>query len=1191
METNSTLNQVEPRKQPKLPFTHLHLHTSYSLLDGAIRIPSLMKHVKNQGMDAVAMTDHGNMFGAVKFYKEAIKQGVKPIIGCEFYVSPGKMTEKRNMEGKIQDGGNYHLVILAQNATGYQNLIKLASRSWTEGFYRKPRIDYELLANHNEGLVCLSACLGGEIQQKTLMGTQNKAAQLAGHLREVFGKDRFYLEIQKHGLKEEMEVARANLEIARQHDIRLVLTNDSHFLTRDDQKAQDILLRINQKKKLSDDLYFSFNSEFYVKNPHEMSMLFPEIPEAMHNTQLINEMCNLDFSFGNPLLPRFDVPEGYTLDSWMRKLSEEGLKKRYNSITPEIQKRFEFEFGVITSMDFSGYFLIVQDFINWAKNNDVPVGPGRGSAAGSIIAYALGITDIDPIRYGLLFERFLNPDRNEMPDIDVDFCAQKRESVINYVREKYGSDKVGQIITYGTMAAKACLKDVARVLEIDYTEANSISKMFPEVLGIKIDDALKASTDLRNYSQSGDLQKQLFSVAKTLEGGTRHTGIHPAGIVIAPEPLEQLVPLATVNNKSAGKGASRVAVVQYDMDSLPEIGLVKMDFLGLRNLTVIDNCLKGIQARTGKKIKINDLPLDDSKTYRLLQKGETSGVFQLESSGGMREFVIKIKPDKFEEIIALIALFRPGPLQSGMADSFINRKKGIEKVVYAHPSLEEVLKDTFGVIVYQEQVMQISRVVGGFTPGQADALRKAMGKKIVDKMEDMKIKFLEGAKFKNHDLKFANEIYDQMAKFAEYGFNKSHSAAYALIVYQTAYLKANYPTDYMRAVLDSELEKMDRLVPYINSCKKMGIKILGPDINQSGFNFTYIDEGVIRFGLGAVKNVGSNAVLSILSQRETQTDQKFTTFFSFMEKISLKDCNKKTIESLIHAGAFSSLGYTRKALANSLDIAFSHAAKTQKDKLAGQDSLFSALVDSSFEDEPIPKGDGALEFPEQQLLQQEKDVLGIYFSGHPLEKYKRTLQKIRVLPLISLERCENRQRVEVAGVITESKIRLTRNGKEMCQLKLEDMSGSIEATIFNKKFEEFKSFIIKDQPLIVQANIERKEDTGTISLIVQSLQLLNQELIDEKQEKSLHLKISQNSLNKMTLARLRDIIANFKGDLQIYFHLIRSDQNDEKLVIRAHESFKVNYSEELTRSLGAMNQIQAVYLSIGDRINQLYPKN
>ncbi|MBX7057230.1 MAG: DNA polymerase III subunit alpha [Leptospirales bacterium] len=1171
-----------------LKFAHLHLHTSYSLLDGAIRIDSLMRHVRELGMNSVAMTDHGNMFGAVEFYRAAVKHGVKPIIGCEFYVAPGSRKEKKHVE-RLADGNNYHLILLAANREGYANLIRLASRSYTEGFYRKPRIDYALLSEHSQGLICLTACLGGEVQSKLLHGQQDQAQSVAGKLLDIFGRDRFFLEIQKHGLPEEELVFKGNLELARRNGMKLALTNDAHFLRRQDQAAQDILLRINQKKTIEDPLQFGFNSEFYVKSPAEMALLYPGAMEAFHNTALIAEMCDLQFDFGNPLLPRFETPPGHSLDSYMRELAWQGLEKRYNGqISPAVRERFEFEYGVISSMDFAGYFLIVQDFINWAKRNGIPVGPGRGSAAGSLVAFALGITDIDPLRYGLLFERFLNPDRKEMPDIDVDFCADRREEVINYVREKYGADRVGQIITYGTMAAKACLKDVARVLNIPFDEANNLSKMFPDVLNISLQEALDSSSELKAYSERGETQRRLFEVALTLEGNVRQTGVHAAGVVIAPQPLEDLVPLATVAARAGEKGAERVQVTQYDMSALTDVGLVKMDFLGLRNLTILDHALRGIRQRLGEEIDLQTIALDNAKAYELLGRGETTGVFQLESSGGMREFVMRIKPSRFEDLVALIALFRPGPLKAGMAESFINRKKGREKVDYPHADLRECLEDTYGVIVYQEQVMQISRIIGGFTAGQADALRKAMGKKIAEKMAEMRLKFVEGARQRGYAEKFASDLYDQMAKFAEYGFNKSHSAAYAMVVYQTAYFKANYPTDYMCAALNSAIGKAEDVIPYVLACKAMGIELLAPDVNASEVSFSVVRDGAIRYGLGAIKNAGIPAMETLVEARKTAPAGAFESFFQFAELADLRLCNRRAIESLVQAGAFQSLGYTRKALLASVELAMTHGHRIQQDRLAGQDSLFGALPGANQEvHEPVPRGKDALELEQNELLRLEKDVLGFYFSGHPLKRFEQTLKRIKAAPIERLGELASGARAEIAGVINDIQLRLTQKGKEMARLKIEDLTGTIEAVVFPQALERVRKDLQKDHPLFFSAIVEKREETGTPSVIVEGVRALDQELLQERQEKALHLKLSSAALDAACLGQLQAILRNHRGAIGVYFHLMdRGEENPT--VIRAHDSFRVRYSQELRDSLAAMEQIRAIYFSTGGQITELY---
>lgn len=1177
-----TSESAPPSEQAKgLDFAHLHLHTTYSLLDGAIRIPDLMKHCKENGMSSVAMTDHGNMFGAIEFYKEATKQGIKPIIGNEVYVAPGSRMEKRQIE-KLADGNNYHLILLAQNAVGYQNLIRLTSRSYTEGFYKKPRIDYDLLEQHSDGLICLTACLGGEVQNKILNGKEVEARNLAGRLKEIFGPDRFYLELQNHGMPEERTAALGNIEIARKNGIKMALTNDSHFLKRDDHAAQDILLRINQKKTIEDPTFFSFTPDFHVKTPQEMWGLFPEIPEAFNNTLRIAEMVDLNFKFGNPLLPRFDVPEGFTLDSYLHHLALEGLKKRYGTITPPVQERFDFEFNVIQKMDFAGYFLIVQDFINYAKRSDIPVGPGRGSAAGSIISYALGITDLDPIRFGLLFERFLNPDRKEMPDIDVDFCVERREEVIAYVRQKYGQDRVGQIITYGTMSARACLKDVARVLNIPFAESNEMSKMFPEALGITIEEALKQSKELRAYSEKGEIQKRLFTAALRLEDNVRHTGVHAAGVVIAPAPLEEIVPLATVASKDENSDGGRVLVTQYDMSALADVGLVKMDFLGLRNLTVLHRTVQEVERRTGKKIDLLNLPMDDAATFKLLQKADLKGVFQLETSPGMRDFCIRIKPNRFEDLIDLIALYRPGPLQSGMAESYIKRRRGQEKVTFPHSDLREVLGDTFGVMIYQEQVMLISRKIGGFTPGESDALRKAMGKKIHEKMQEMKAKFVQGSVKAGHKEKFAVDLFDQMAEFASYGFNKSHSAAYALIVYQTAYMKANYPTDTMRSLLESKVGKTEELVPYLNSCHESGIVIQGPDVNASELSFSYVEEGKIRFGLGAIKNVGELAAKSVMEERKSGP---YKGLLDFLERVDLRLCNRRTVEALILSGAFDSFGYKRKALMGSLDLAYQQAQKSQEDRFSGQVSLFG---ESSSQEDVIPKGDHVTEFDEMTLLRNEREMLGCYLTSHPLARFDRVLTKMGVRTIEMLQRMNANDRVELAGVVGDISKRITKTGKEMWNVRIEDRTGSIDSVIFSTIIDQSRHILQKDTPLLFKGRIEKDDEKPMPRLRIETIREITAESIEEKLEKSLHVKMDSlpPSEAELMLRQIHTILKCNRGNLSVYFHIASSQNPDSRKVIKAHDSFSVEMNKGMLEQLKKINCVEAVFLSVG---NQLRP--
>ena len=770
-------------------FTHLHLHSVYSLLDGAIRIPDLMKYVKQQGMDSVAITDHGNMFGAVDFYESAKKEGIKPIIGCEVYVAAGSRKEKRQVN-KIADGGNYHLVLLAKNKKGYKNLIKLSSIAYKEGFYKKPRIDYEILSEYSEGLVGLTACLGGEVNRKLVEGENQKAENLAGKLNEILGKNNFFLEIQDHGIPEQKIVSKGAVEISKKLGIPLVLTNDSHFLRKEDQKAQDIMLRIQMNKKIDEEMAFSFNSNFYVKSPKEMQAIYPELPEAFHNASVISDMVNLDMEFGHPLLPDFQTPDNMTLSDYLYKLSQEGLQKKFNgnSIPKHYIDRLNSELKTINAMGFAGYFLIVADFIRFAKEQSIPVGPGRGSAAGSLVAMSLGITDIDPIQYNLLFERFLNPSRKEMPDIDIDFCRDKREVVYDYVIKKYGEDHVSQIITFGTLSAKAVVKDVARVLGFSFSDINMITKNFPDTLGSSLEDVLSESELVRSFFQKGEKEKLLIDVAKVLEGIPRNAGKHAAGVVIGPQALDEIIPLAFDTK-------SRSIITQFEKEALEKSGLVKIDFLGLKNLTVIQKCLEEIKKRHSINVDIHSIPIDDAKTYKMLQEGKTKGVFQLENAG-ITKMLKRAKPTSFDDIVACIALYRPGPLQSGMTEEYIQCKIGNKSIDVIHEDITPILKETLGTIVYQEQVMIISQIISDFSMSKADDLRKAMGKKKYDIVAKLKKDFIEGGLKNGHKREFLENLYDKLSDFVSYCFNKSHSVSYGMITYQTAYLKANYPVEF-----------------------------------------------------------------------------------------------------------------------------------------------------------------------------------------------------------------------------------------------------------------------------------------------------------------------------------------------------------------------------------------------------------
>jgi DNA polymerase-3 subunit alpha len=1123
------------------------------MLDGAIRIKDLMKKVKAAGMTSVAMTDHGNMYGAIEFYNQAKKEGIKPILGCEFYVTPSRNKEEELHQ--IADGGAYHLILLVKNKIGYQNIIKLASRSFTEGFYRKARIDYDLLAQHSEGLVCLTACLAGEVNKKILEGKDDQSFQLAGKLNEIFNKEDFYLEVQDHGLPEQAIVAKKIFEFSKRLNIKTILTNDSHFLNKDDQEAQDILLRIGMQRKIDDEMRFSFNSEFYVKSPEEMLRIFPDNMDAFYNTLEVRDKINLDFEFGIPLLPEFPVPPGFNAQTYLEKLVDEGLKKRY------------------------GYFLIVQDYINYAKNAGIPVGPGRGSAAGSIIAYAVGITDVEPLRYNLLFERFLNPDRKEMPDIDTDFCMDRREEVISYIRQKYGEDKVGQIITFGSLAAKAALKDVARVFNVSYQESNEMTKAFPKALNISLDEAISKSEDLKNIIERNDLNKKVFSIAHKLEGNFRQPGRHAAGVVISPFPLEEVVPLATVAEKEK---SSRSIVTQYDKNMLELVGLIKMDILGLKNLTTINYCLGLIREQRSIVIDIDHLSLDDPETYSLLRRADTKGIFQLEGSG-ITDLVAKAQVGTFEEIVALIALYRPGPMGAGLLDEYLNRKSGKAKISYAHPDLEPALKDTFGIIVYQEQVMSISRIIGGFTAGESDGLRKVMAKKKVQDIPFYKEKFISGAMARNIPAKLAQDLFEQMEKFAEYGFNKSHSVAYALITYQTAYLKANFPTEYMASLLATSNGKTSDLVKYINNAKDMGISILSPDVNESDVNFSISGDKKIRFGISSVKGVGDLAGNDIINKRKKHG--KFKTIEDLIKNLDTRLCNKRVLESLISSGALDSFQYTRKCLVESVESILNFASKEQEMRNEGQVSLFGNLSPESFSLN-LPKETEEWDF--ELILKQEKEMTGLYFSGHPLDKYKDQLKQLKFIKIANLEGLKSKAKVDVVGIITKKESKFTKKGEEFANLHIEDDTGEIECVIFPKSYQAVKPILIEGRALFIKGFLEKievgeSENRGQI--IVNHIEELTDASLEEKMEKSIHIKIDLSKHPQMDMIKkLNDILGSNRGKASVYFHL--TGDGEPKRVIKAHDHYSVNPTPELLTTILQILGTKSVFYSVGQEIRE-----
>jgi DNA polymerase-3 subunit alpha len=1067
-----------------MSFVHLHLHTEYSLLDGASRPEALAERVAKQGMPACAITDHGNMFGAVEFYNAMKKEGVKPIIGCEMYVAYGSRFDKTSVEDQQADAGsNNHLIVLAQNDVGYKNLVKLVSAGYTEGFYYKPRIDKELLREHREGLIVLSSCLKGEVSQSLAGGNWQKAKDAALTYRDILGPENFFLEIQDHGIPDQQKIIPMMARLGEEVGLQLVGTNDSHYLDQSDAFAHEVLLCIGTGKTLSDEKRMKFYSDdFYVKGPDEMRRVFADYPEAANNTLRIAERINLSLDVKGHHLPNFPVPEGSTLADHFAKVARAGLDRRLASMAhlfaakrkkhepQEYYERLEREIEIIENMDFPGYFLVVWDFIKFAKDHGIPVGPGRGSAAGSVVAWALDITNVDPLDYDLLFERFLNPERISMPDIDLDFCMNRRGEVIEYVRKKYGEENVAQIITFGTMAAKSVVRDVGRVLGHQYAFVDKISKMIPGGPGVTLTDAKKDSPQLAEAIKNDEEVRKIVEIGEKLEGLSRHAGMHAAGVVITPEPVTSYVPLYRTNRDEI--------VTQFDMRVVEKMGLVKMDFLGLRTLTVIDDAIKSAKAVDGVDIDIENIPLDDAEVFRLFQEGRTKGVFQFES-GGMVDLLRKARPTQFEDLAALNALYRPGALDAGMVDEYVKRKNG-KAVKYLVPAMKDVLEETYGVIVYQEQVMQIAQKVAAYSLGQADLLRKAMGKKDAVVMAAERGKFVDGALANGYDKKKANEIFDYIEPFARYGFNKSHSVAYALVAYQTAWLKMHYPRHFMAALMSSEMDRTEAVVKFIGEAKSMGIEVLPPDVNESNMYFTVVNSGIgpnIRFGLGAVKGVGQGAVESILDARRRVG--RSTSLLGFCEEVDLRACNKKVLEALIKSGSFDFIGISRKALFEQLDATADSAQRTKDEKERGQNSLFSMFAAST----PPASKAAALpqhskEWPEDERLRYEKETLGFYITGHPLNKFNDELKLFANATTDTLYQHID-ETVNIGGIVSQmkkSKIKKGPNeGKLMAKFILDDQAGSVEVVVFSDLYAKYMKWLDNGVAVLVTATVK---DTG-----------------------------------------------------------------------------------------------------------------
>jgi DNA polymerase-3 subunit alpha len=1155
-------------------FTHLHLHTEYSLLDGACDVKKLVDRVAALGQKSVAMTDHGNIYGAVHFFDAAKAKGVKPILGCELYVC-----KNEDHRAPAQGDDYNHLLVLAENEEGYRNLIRITSEASLHGFYRKPRVSKRYLAEHSKGLIGFSGCLSGELCEELMAGHYEKAKGVAQQYQDIFGRGNFYLEIQDQGLEDERRIQNDLFRLERELEIPLVATNDSHYLCGEDSHAHDVMLCVQTGSKVHDKERFRFDSnQFFVKSADEMGRIFPDHPSVLQRTVEIAERCNLKLAKVDNPFPEFAVPAGHTIDSYFEEVCREGLKKRAETAIRALEirgvlrtqihdyeARLNYEIGIITQMKYSGYFLIVWDFIKYARDHGIPVGPGRGSATGSLVAYAMEITNIDPMQNALLFERFLNPERVTMPDIDVDFCQNRRGEVIEYVTRKYGREQVAQIITFNTMAAKASIKDCGRALDMPYGDVDRIAKLVPATVGMTIDQALKDVPDLQKAYENDAQIRVLIDTAKKLEGLVRGSGVHASAVVIAPRPLTELVPLNKTKNDEI--------VTAYDMKAVEKMGLLKMDFLGLATLTVIDDCLKLIEQTRGEKIDIEMVPLDDPETLKkVFHTALTSGIFQFESSG-MRDILRRYKPDTVEELTALNALYRPGPMD--MIDDFVERKWGRRKVEFLLPELEPILKDSLGVIVYQEQVMRIANVLASYSLGEADLLRRAMGKKDPEAMAKQRDRFMSGAAALGHNKNATGEIFEQMAKFSGYGFNKSHSAAYALVAYQTAYLKTHYPVEFMAALLTSETSKPENVVKYIGECREMGIRVEPPDVQVSGAQFTPHGEA-IRFGLAAVKNVGGNAIESIINAR-AESGGHFKTFWEFCEKVDLRVMNKRVIESLIKAGALDSLG-KRGQLYNAVDKAMERAQKAQKDAAQGQSGLFGL-----FNEAPAP-GRNADDLPpgadweEHERLANEKEVLGFFVSGHPLDKYA---EKLRNLPGVittaeALERKPPEKRwgsqadpadeIQVAGMILGLKVQKTkREGKLYAQGALEDATGKIELVCFPRDYEKLATQLKIEAPVLVRGTLTGDEDAAP-KISVSSITALEE--VKVKLPAMLRIRINLDLATEEIFSGLKSAADAAPGPGKVMIHLKKSGEYEvilepEQMSVAADRGW-VERVEELT---------------------------
>ncbi len=1127
-------------------FVHLHVHTQYSLLDGACRIKELVQKAAEYKMPALAMTDHGNVFGAIDFYQAAVKAGVKPIIGCEAYLAPGSRLDKTPSQGK---GGTSHLVLFAKDEVGYRNLLKLISIGYLEGFYYRPRIDKDILAKHSQGLLASSACLRGEVAWYLRQNDYNNALKAADSFQQIFGKGNFYLELMENHIPDQKPVNEGILKLAKDLNLPLLATNDVHYLEQSQSKAHEALLCIQTQTTLDDQNRMRLKTdEFYFKDPAAMKQAFSYAPEAIRNTLEVAEKCNLELDFTKVHLPNYTPPVGKSKEEYLRELCLDGIKDRYGTATKEVVERLEFELATIKKMGFVSYFLIVWDFIHYAKQNGIPVGPGRGSAAGSVVSFLLGITDLDPLKYGLLFERFLNLERIGMPDIDIDFCYERRSEVIQYVTNKYGKDNVAQIITFGTMQARAAIRDVGRVMGVAYSDVDKIAKLIPGDPNIDLAQALKIEPQLAQLCKQDEKAAQIIETAMVLEGLNRHASIHAAGVVISDKPLTEYVPLFKTSDDQITTG--------YSMDGIAKIGLLKMDFLGLRTLTVISEAVKIVHRTRGVDIVIEKIPFDDKKTFELLSHANSFGIFQLESAG-MRELLKKIKPTQFEDLISILALYRPGPIGSGMLDDFIRRKKGEAQFRYDHPKLEPILKETYGIIVYQEQVMQIASALAGFSLTQADHLRRAMSKKDPKEMDRMRKDFIDGCHKANRIAEgLASKVFDLIDYFSGYGFNRSHSAAYALISYRTAYLKANYPVEFMCALLTSEKDNTDKVVEYVKESEAMGMRVLPPDVNESIAQFNVIDDKTIRYGLLAVKNIGSLAIESIVHQRKNGT---FVSIFDFCERVDLRLANRKVVESLIKCGAFDGFGGYRAQMMSVVDRALEKGTRFQKEKAAGQFSFFEMQGMSGFKKDTGGDLSQIKEWPQAQILAFEKELLGFYLSGHPLNHYLVEMKQFSDYSSKDLIKASDGQEVRFFGLINSVKLTTTKKTNErMAILKIEDMEGELEAVVFPSTYQLIAPNIRENSVSVVRGRVSFRDEAPKI--IVNDIKQ-----VDDVYKAVTAINVELSGVNEDGLKKLKEKLALFPGKVPVYLHL---DTNSYKSVqILVGEDYFVNPGESLMNEL------------------------